>query len=67
MIDDGEVAIGKAVSVSALTLVDGRQIEQHGIGGIGLGFLDSGGRRAGFAGRSKAWLCRPGSIEQWNH
>jgi len=38
MIDDGEVAIGKVASVSALTLVDGRQIEQHGIGGLAWDF-----------------------------
>ena len=38
MIDNGKVAFGKAMPVGALALIDGRQVEQQCIGGIGLHF-----------------------------
>ena len=53
MIDDGKVAIRKAVTMNALTLVDGGQIEQQNIRGPVI--LNSGGCYAGFGGESKAW------------
>ena len=38
MIDDGKFTVGKALPVSALALVDGRQVEQQCIGGNCLQF-----------------------------